>query len=88
MELLPRQRWRYHPREGEAGSLVTILRIEDLPDEGRVVFVALSGMRVPDPRDPHRFRTTISFAPVALEFFERSVIDLHSTGEPPPHDEL
>ncbi len=88
MEFQPGQRWRYHTREGDAGSLATILRIEDFPAEGRIVLVALSGLRIPDPHAPDRFRTTISFAPVALEFFQRSVIELHGTGEPPFHDEL
>jgi hypothetical protein len=43
------QVWEYETRREDAGSLLKIMRIDDLPDIGRVIHICVVGLKLPYP---------------------------------------
>jgi hypothetical protein len=48
-ELQPGQVWAYHARPGEAGSTITVLKVENYNDLGRVVHIRVDGVQIKNP---------------------------------------
>ncbi|MGM9485433.1 hypothetical protein ACS5PN_29870 [Roseateles sp. NT4] len=48
-ELRPGQVWAYKTRAGEAGSTLTILKVENYKDLGAVVHIRVDGIRMRNP---------------------------------------
>jgi hypothetical protein len=62
---------------------VTILRVDDLPDYGTVVFVTIDGLRIVDATASGGVQTRISFSAFTLDAIERSVVRLDGQLEAP-----
>ena len=43
------QVWEYDTRKADAGSLIKIMRIDDLPGAGRVIHICVVGLKLPYP---------------------------------------
>ena len=82
------QRWQYKTRPGEEGSRITILRVENVPDLGELVFIAIDGLRVADATAPGGTRATVSFAAFAEAAMEESTLSLEATADTPEHQAL
>jgi hypothetical protein len=81
------QRWEYATRQEDQGSTLTILRVEDIPGEGPVAFIAVDGLNVRDARALSGIRTEIRFTELTADSLDRSVTVLRDEVEPPAHQD-
>ena len=70
------QRWDYHTRFQDRGSTLVILRLETLPDIGRVVHVSVQGVRMLEPGQGRAYSNVIPHMPFSLDALDRSVTRL------------
>ena len=67
------QVWAYETRSNERDSRAIVGHIEDLPDEGRVIHVKLTNLKLRNPAAPSGFSPVIVHAPVTQAAFLASV---------------
>lgn len=78
------QIWSYKARKGEETSTLAILKIESHPKHGRIVHVALEGVRLEIPRPEGSLTTTISHLPFQEAALRGSLLEMVTrTAEPP-----
>jgi hypothetical protein len=82
------QVWKYKSRPTEPASTLIILKLESLPTLGQVVHVAVSDLRIRNPRSPQGFTIVIPHLPLAQSAVEASVTELVGhVAEPPDFSE-
>jgi hypothetical protein len=80
----PGQTWTYHARPDQANSRVHILRVEDFPQEGRLVHVSIVGLALHRKPGSPPEGWNIAHAAFAEAALRDSVIDLDPSSRPPP----
>jgi hypothetical protein len=82
------QVWRYHTRDVEPFSTLTICLIEAHPQLGHVIHISLSNLRIHNPKHPDAFSEVLEHAPVAEGALRASVTQLVQQNAPlPPFEE-
>src|SRR4029077_14448560 len=66
------QVWDYRTRDVDQGSTLTICRLEELPNVGRVVHVSLSGLHLKNSRAPNGYTGEVPHAPFMRAAIEGS----------------
>lgn len=79
----PGQIWKYATRAGEGESRLTILRIDDEPNAGRIVHVSIKGIAIKSPASRDGVADFIAHLPFAETAVDRSVTELERSAEPP-----
>jgi len=74
--LEPSQEWHYHTRDAEEMSTLKILKIENEEGHGRIVHIAISGLKIKNPNHPTGFTDEILHLPVTEEFVCNSITTL------------
>jgi hypothetical protein len=74
------EKWNYQTRQGEEGSLLTILKVESSPKLGVIVHLRLDGLRIESPHAPGGVSETIAHMPFAEAAIDKSVTNRAETG--------
>lgn len=69
------QVWRYETRPNETGSLLTVVKIEDV-DGAKVVHISLAGLKIEGPMAEGGFVETVGHLPISEEALAGSVTEL------------
>lgn len=77
------QTWAYTTRQGESGSTLTVLKIEQYKDLGQVVHVRIDGIRMRNPVKENTI-TDIPHLPFHASAIRRSVTKLVRNSAPVP----
>ena len=84
----PGQVWSYQTRPGEDSSRVIVLRVEEAPELGVIVHVAVEGLNIRNPKAPGGRITRAQHLPFAKAAVERSVVSKLQDDSPiPPFEE-
>ena len=78
-ELKSGQIWTYNTRKGEEQSRVLILKIEDYGERGKVVHVAVNGLKIKNRHLEGGISKEIGHLPFNLEALKNSLIALENT---------
>ena len=70
------QQWSYSARPGEEKSYLIIVKIDNDPKLGRIIHIALRGLKIKNPRSPNRLSEEISHLPFLEEAIEKSGLTL------------
>lgn len=81
------ERWNYRARQGEEGSLLTVLKVESSPKLGVIVHVRVDGVRIANPHAPTGVSETIGHAPFAESAMDKSVTTRAAAGTPTTADD-
>lgn len=68
--------WRYKTRSGESGSVLHVLKVEEVETLGIVVHIAVDGIRLRNPRAPEGFSRGLPHMPFSPSVLDESVIGL------------
>lgn len=83
------QQWNYKTRPTEKSSTLTILKIEEYPETGKVIHISISGLKIKNPASPTGFAEYFSHIPISEEALDKSVTTLKSeTGKKPDSLEM
>lgn len=74
-ELLPGQVWKYKTRQGEPASTLTILKVENYKDLGKVVHVRVDAIRMTNPLKGNVV-TDVPHLPFKEEAVQKSITEL------------
>jgi hypothetical protein len=66
------QQWSYSARPGEEKSYLIIVKIDNDPKLGRIIHIALRGLKIKNPRSPNGLSEEISHLPFLEEAIEKS----------------
>ncbi|MDR4951649.1 hypothetical protein REB14_05580 [Chryseobacterium sp. ES2] len=78
------QEWNYKTRPTEKNSTLTILKIEEYPETGKVIHISVSGLKMKNPASPIGYAETLSHIPISEEALDKSVTSLkNETGKKP-----
>ncbi|HUI83915.1 MAG TPA: hypothetical protein VL240_06815 [Candidatus Binatia bacterium] len=80
----PGQVWAYKTREDEAGSKITILKIDSLPRIGEVIHIRIDGLRLKNCASGPVVSNVVQHAPFTRDAIERSVTRLLKNDAPVP----
>lgn len=81
------QRWEYATRPEDVGSVLTIVRVDDINDEA-IVHISLERVKIKSPRSADGFADHISHLPISDDALRTSVTKLiGSTSELPDFEE-
>ena len=72
----PGQVWTYKNRKGEEDSYLTILKVEEYPEAGTAIHVAISNVNIIGTRSGEFYGHTISHIPFSREALDDSVTEL------------
>lgn len=78
------QKWSYQTRPGEETSTLTILKVENYEDEGIVIHIQVTGLRIKSPMNAGGFSEVIGHLPFAREAVAKSVTTRLSEGNALP----
>ena|ERR1044072_2505203 len=70
------QKWSYHTRPGEEASYFIIVKIDNDPKLGRILHIAMRGLKIKNPRSPDGVSDSINHMPFAEAAIEKSEIKL------------
>lgn len=70
------QQWNYKTRPTEKSSTLTILKIEDYPETGKVIHISVSGLKMKNPASPTGYAENLSHLPLSEEALNKSVTSL------------
>ncbi|MDQ1855630.1 hypothetical protein [Chryseobacterium sp. WLY505] len=70
------QQWNYKTRPTEKNSTLTILKIEEYPETGKVIHISVSGLKMKNPASPTGYAENLSHLPLSEEALNKSVISL------------
>ena len=70
------QKWSYKARPGEEGSYLIIVKIDNDAKVGRIVHIALRGLKIKNPRSPEGISDTVDHLPFAEAAIEKSALKL------------
>ena len=78
------QEWKYKTRKGEENSTLKIFKIEEYPENGKVIHISVSGLKMKNPRDPNGYAHTLSHIPISEEALDKSVTKLQNENSKVP----
>jgi hypothetical protein len=70
------QVWKYHNRENESASRVTVVRIETLKGYGRIVHVFVDNLQIKCSRYENGIMPSLTHSPLTEEAFWKTVTEL------------
>lgn len=70
------QEWHYHTRRGEENSTVTILKIEQYEEIGKIIHISIVGIIIKNPKYPNGALEEILHLPVAENALRNSTTTL------------
>ena len=70
------QKWSYSARPGEEKSYLIIVKIDNDPKLGRIIHIALRGLRMKNPRSPDGFSENVNHMPFLEKAIEKSELKL------------
>lgn len=70
------QEWNYKTRLTEKNSTLTILKIEEYPETGKVIHISVSGLKMKNPASPTGYAENLSHLPISEEALSNSVTTL------------
>jgi len=70
------QQWSYSARPGEEKSYLIIVKIDNDPKLGRIIHIALRGLKIKNPRSPNGISEEISHMPFLEDAIEKSGLKL------------
>ena len=83
------QEWNYKTRPTEKSSTLTILKIEEYPETGKVIHISVSGLKMKNPASPTGYAENLSHLPISEEALDKSVTTLkNETGKKPDSLEM
>jgi len=83
------QEWNYKTRPTEKNSTLTILKIEEYPETGKVIHISISGLKMKNPASPSGYAETLTHIPISEEALDKSVTSLkNETGKKPDSLEM
>ncbi|WP_313003758.1 hypothetical protein [Chryseobacterium gleum] len=83
------QQWNYKTRPTEKSSTLTILKIEDYPETGKVIHISVSGLKMKNPASPTGYAENLSHLPLSEEALNKSITTLkNETGKKPDSLEM
>ncbi len=89
MEYSVGQEWKYKTRSTEENLTLTILKIEEYPETGKVIHISINGLKIKNPNSPEGFAETLSHIPISEETLDKSVTSLkNAIGKKPDSLEM
>ncbi|WP_454047429.1 hypothetical protein [Chryseobacterium sp. Marseille-Q8038] len=83
------QEWNYKTRPTEKNSTLTILKIEEYPETGKVIHISISGLKIKDTSSTTGFADKFTHIPISEEALDKSVTSLkNETGKKPDSLEM
>ncbi len=83
------QEWNYKTRLTEKSSTLTILKIEEYPETGKVIHISVRGLKMKNPASSTGYAENLSHLPISEEALNKSVTTLkNETGKKPDSLEL
>ena len=83
------QQWNYKTRSTEKSSILTILKIEEYPETGKVIHISISGLKMKNPASPSGYAETLTHIPISEEALDKSITSLkNETGKKPDSLEM
>lgn len=83
------QQWNYKTRPTEKSSILTILKIEEYPETGKVIHISVSGLKMKNPASSTGYAEILSHIPISEQALDKSVTSLkNETGKKPDSLEL
>ncbi|MDR3025892.1 hypothetical protein [Chryseobacterium sp.] len=83
------QEWNYKTRPTEKNSTLTILKIEEYPETGKVIHISISGLKIKDTTSTTGIADKFTHIPISEEALDKSVTNLKSeTGKKPDSLEM
>ncbi|MDR6487886.1 hypothetical protein J2799_002391 [Chryseobacterium vietnamense] len=83
------QEWNYKTRLTEKSSTLTILKIEEYPETGKVIHISVSGLKIKDTTSTTGIADKFTHIPLSEEALNKSVTTLkNETGKKPDSLEL
>lgn len=70
------QEWHYRTRRGEENSILKIVKIEHYEDVGRMIHIAILGLRVKHPKYPNGLLEEVLHLPMAEDALRNSTTKL------------
>jgi hypothetical protein len=70
------QQWSYSARPGEEKSYLIIVKIDDDPKLGRIIHIALRGLKMKNPHSPDGFSEDVNHMPFLQDAIEKSGLKL------------
>ena len=70
------QQWNYSARPGEEKSYLIIVKIDNDPKLGRIIHIALRGLKIKNPRSPEGISEDVNHMPFLEEAIEKSGLKL------------
>lgn len=70
------QEWSYRSRPGEASSYLVIVKIENEPELGTIVHIALSGLKMKNRHSRNGFSENANHLPFSKDAIDKSVLKL------------
>jgi len=70
------QQWSYSARPAEEKSYLIIVKIDNDPKLGRIIHIALRGLKIKNPRSPNGLSEEIGHLPFLEEAIEKSGLKL------------
>ncbi|MDW9379953.1 hypothetical protein [Chryseobacterium sp. JV558] len=83
------QEWNYKTRPTEKNSTLTILKIEEYHETGKVIHISISGLKIKDTTSTTGIADKFTHIPISEEALDKSVTTLKSeTGKKPDSLEM
>lgn len=70
------QEWYYKKRPTEKSSILTILKIEEYPETGKVIHISISGLKIKDTTSTTGIADKFTHIPLSEEALNKSVTTL------------
>ena len=70
------QKWSYETRAGEEKSYLIIVKIDHDPKLGKIVHIAMRGLRMKNPRSPDGISENVNHMPFSEEAMDKSGLKL------------
>ncbi|WP_433625291.1 hypothetical protein [Chryseobacterium cucumeris] len=70
------QEWNYKTRPTEKNSTLTILKIEEYPETGKVIHISVNGLKMKNPASPTGYAENLSHLPISEEALKKSITSL------------
>ena len=70
------QKWSYQSRSGEEKSYLVIVKIEHDPKLGKIIHIAMRGLRMKNPHSPDGISENVNHMPFAQEAIDKSGLKL------------
>ncbi|MBW7675878.1 hypothetical protein K1I32_09925 [Chryseobacterium sp. LJ756] len=70
------QEWNYKTRKGEESSTLKILKIEEYPEQGKVIHISIGQLKVKSPESKDGFANELTHIPITEEALDESVTAL------------